>query len=196
MPEYGAGTRPRGWPHLEMNLWHKWRAKCQQRGQSRPFQPLFTFGDMCHVPKPEWQWDRQSHRLPLSSDQDRAGRQRETHWHVSFPAQTFRRSWGQRADRSPFILSLLLLRVCASLAAWHPGGHRENAQQEKLWSPQVAPCSPRTSSHAGSMVGDTHPLSPGNPGVLVPCTRPPHHKHTVKHSPQQSPWSLTHCPLL
>lgn len=56
----------------------------------------------------------------------------ETHWHVSFPAQTFRRSWGQRADRSPFILSLLLLlRVCASLAAWHPGGDRENAQQEK-----------------------------------------------------------------
>lgn len=118
----------------------------------------------------------------------------EMNWHVSSPVQTFRRSWGQRADRSPFILSLLLC-VWASLAAWYPGGHRENPQQEKPWSPQ-GHCSPSIPSHAGPVAGDTHPLSPGSLGVLVPCTRPHNHMHTAKHSPQQSPWRLSGCPPL
>lgn len=198
-----AGVGMRGWrmtpraaplgdePVAQME--NKVSAKGTEQALSTPFH---LWG---HVPCPQARMAI-GQTEPLAPTATRSGQEvqagGETHWHVSSPAQTFRRSWGQRTDRSPFILSLLLLlHVWASLAAWHPGGHRENPQQEKPWSSQ-GHYGPNTPSHAGPVAGDTCPLSPGSPGVLVPCTRPHHHMHTAKHSPQQSPWRLSCCPPL
>lgn len=70
----------------------------------------------------------------------------------------------------------LCLGITGSIA---PGGHRENPQQEKPWSPQ-GHCSPSTPSHVGPVAGDAHPLSPGSPGVLSPV--PDHTTTSTDHS--------------